>query len=69
MVSGANPDVRTPVSQIQESRILEDPGMFGLRIAVLALMLSFERRWNVLSVRSSALSRTIATRARLYALE
>ena len=69
MVSGADPDVQTPVSQIQESQILEDPGMFGLRIAVLALMSSFERRWNVLSVRSSAPSWTIATQARLYALE
>ena len=35
MVSGADPDVQTPVFQIQESQILEDPGMFGFRIAML----------------------------------
>jgi len=43
MVSGADPDVFPPVSQIQESRILEDPGMFGFRTAVLAFTSSFER--------------------------
>ena len=69
MVSGADPDVFPPVSQIQESRILEDPGMFGFRTAVLAFTSSFERTWNVLNVRSSALSRTIASRAQLYTLE
>ena len=36
MVSGADPDVFPPVSPIQESRILEDPGMFSFRTAVLA---------------------------------
>jgi len=69
MVSGADPDVFPPVSQIQESRILEDPGMFGFRTAVLAFTSSFERSWNVPNVRSSAPSRTIASQAQLYTLE
>ena len=69
MVSGADPDVQTPVFQIQESQILEDPGMFGFRIAMLAFTSSFERSWNVLSVCSSTLSQIIATLDWLYTLE
>jgi len=69
MVSGANPDVFPLVSQIQESRILEDPGMFSFRTAMLAFTSSFERSWNVPNVCSSAPSRTIASWARLYTLE
>jgi len=69
MVSGADLDVFPPVSQIHESRILEDPGMFSFRTAMLAFTLFFERSWNVPNVHSSAPSRTIASRARLYTLE
>jgi len=69
MVSGADPDVWTPVSQIQESQILEDPGMFSFRIAMLAFTSSFERSWNVLSVQLSTLSWIIATLDQLYTLE
>jgi len=69
MVSGADPDVFPPVSQIQESQILEDPGMFSFRTAVLAFTSSFERSWNVPNVRSSAPSQTIASQAQLYTLE
>ena len=69
MASGADPGVLGPVSQIQESRRLEDPGMFGFKMAVLAFTSSLVRSLNLFNVGSSAPSRTIAARARQYTLE
>ena len=65
MVSAAEPDSPDPVSQIHESRRVEDPGMLGFKIAVLAFTSSLVSSLYVLNVRSSAPSRTIAARARL----
>ena len=39
MASGAEPGILDPVSQIQESRRVEDPEIFGSRMAVLAFTL------------------------------
>jgi hypothetical protein len=69
MVSGADPDILVPVSHIQESRRVVDPEVFGSKMAVLAFTSSRDRSLNLLNVRSSAPSRTIAARARLYTLE
>ena len=69
MVSAADPSIPDPVAQIHERRRVEDPGILGFTIAVLAFTSSLERTWYVLNVFSSAPSRTIAARARLYTLE
>jgi hypothetical protein len=69
MASGADPDILGPVSQIQERRMVEDPGIFGSKMAVLAFTSSLVSNLNLVKVRSSAPSRTIAARARQYTLE
>jgi hypothetical protein len=69
MASGADPDNLGPVSQIQERHILEDPGMLGFKMAVLAFTSSLVRTLNLLNVVSSAPSQTNAARARQYTLE
>lgn len=69
MASGDDPDILGPVSQIHDSRIFDDPGMFGFKIAVLAFTSSLERSLNLFNVSWSAPSQTIAVRARLYTLE
>jgi hypothetical protein len=57
------------ISQIQESRIEDDPVMFGFKIAVLVFTSSLESNWNVFKVRSSAPSQTIAAWTQLYTLQ
>ena len=69
IVSDADPEFLSPVCQIQESRRVEDPGMFGSKIAVLAFTSSLQRSLNLFKVDWSAPSRTIAARAQLYTLE
>jgi hypothetical protein len=69
LASGADPDNWGPVSQIQESQIVEDPGVMGSKIAVLAFTLSLERTLNLFKMTSSAPSWTIAARAQLYTQE
>jgi hypothetical protein len=63
MPSGANPVNLGPVSQIQESQRVKDPGIFGSRMAVLAFTSSLERSLNLINVCSSAPSRTMAALA------
>ena len=62
MALGADPDTRAPVSQIQDSRIVDDPGVFGSKIAVLALTSSLVSSLNLFNIFSSAPSRTMAAR-------
>ena len=69
IASGADPDILGPVSQIQERRILEDPGMFGSKMVVLAFTSSWVRTLNLVKVVSSAPSRASAAQARQYTLE
>jgi len=69
MASGADPAILGPVSQIHERRMVEDPGIFGSKIAVLAFTSSLESNLNLVKVRSSTPSRTIAARAWQYTLE
>ena len=69
MASGADPDILGPVSQIQDSRILDDPGIFGSKMAVLAFTSSLVRTLNLVKVVSSAPSRARAARAWQYILE
>src|SRR5438309_1637996 len=69
MASGAEPGILDPVSQIQESRRVEDSEIFGSRMAVLTFTSFLNRSWNVFNVCSSALSWTIAAQAPLYTLE
>jgi hypothetical protein len=49
--------------------MVEDPGIFGSKMAVLAFTSSLVSSWNFVKVGSSAPSRTIAARARQYTLE
>ena len=60
IASGDNPDIPAPVSQIQESRSVEDPGMFGSKMSVLAFISALKRGLNLFNVHLSALSWTIA---------
>jgi hypothetical protein len=69
IASGVEPAILAFVSQIHESRMVDDPMMFRFRIAVLAFTSSLESNQNVLRVRSSVLSQTITARARLYTLQ
>jgi hypothetical protein len=69
IASGADPDSRGPVAQIQDRRMFEDPGIFGSKMAVLAFTSSLVSNRNFAKVGSSAPSRTIAARARQYTLE
>jgi hypothetical protein len=69
IASGVDPAAFPFVSQIQESRIEDDPVMFGFKIAVLAFTSSLSSNRNVFKVRSSVPSRTIADQTRLYTLQ
>jgi len=60
MTSGADSDIWL-VFQIQESRILKDPGIFGSKMAVLALTSSLVRTLNLFKVVLSAPSRSLTS--------